>query len=381
MSEISFNTVLTTLLISNLLFSLSCLLFSNSNLILAVGYKTVLFILLLSVLRLLLPIDFTFTTNILMKGLPSEISSFIRTPRTASLGIHFSIWNILLLIWGCGTLIQAFLYFRQYKKIHAIISTAGKDVTLDKKYTQILASVQAAYGIHQHFTLVELPFLSSPMLFSIRRPCIFLPAQNNYCETDLTYIFRHELTHFKHHDLLYKLFFQLVFIIYWWNPLKYLLQKQLNSLLEINVDSNLTKDPSDLIPYMECLVNVKKQSITSTEKQFNHYMLSLNNFKKSMLEKRFDLLARGAKQKHFYSLFFVFASILIFLLSYCFTLEPSALPVSTDTEQIFILTEENAYAVPNDDGTYDLYLYGEYLETVDSLKYYSSIPIKAKDNN
>lgn len=326
MSEISFNTVLTTLLISNLLFSLSCLLFSNSNLILAVGYKTVLFILLLSVLRLLLPIDFTFTTNILMKGLPSEISSFIRTPRTASLGIHFSIWNILLLIWGCGTLIQAFLYFRQYKKIHAIISTAGKDVTLDKKYTQILASVQAAYGIHQHFTLVELSFLSSPMLFSIRRPCILLPAQNNYCETDLTYIFRHELTHFKHHDLLYKLFFQLVFIIYWWNPLKYLLQKQLNSLLEINVDSNLTKDPSDLIPYMECLVNVKKQSVTNTEKQFNNYMLSLNNFKKSMLEKRFYLLARDAKQKYFYSIFFVFASILIFLLSYCFTLEPSALP-------------------------------------------------------
>ena len=147
------------------------------------------------------------------------------------------------------------------------------------------------------------------------------------------------------------------------------------------MDSNLTKDPSDLIPYMECLVNVKKQSVTNTEKQFNNYMLSLNNFKKSMLEKRFDLLARGAKQKHFYSLFFVFASILIFLLSYCFTLEPSALPISTDTEQIFILTDENAYAIPNDDGTYDLYLYGEYLETVDSLKYYSSIPIKAKDNN
>ena len=121
MSEISFNTVLTTLLISNLLFSLSCLLFSNSNLILAVGYKTVLFILLLSVLRLLLPIDFTFTTNILMKGLPSEISSFIRTPRTASLGIHFSIWNILLLIWGCGTLIVS----DEYDYVHDLQGTSN----------------------------------------------------------------------------------------------------------------------------------------------------------------------------------------------------------------------------------------------------------------
>ena len=49
-------------------------------------------------------------------------------------------------------------------------------------------------------------------------------------------------------------------------------------------------------------------------------------------------------------------------------------------EQDFILTEENAYAILNEDGTYDIYLYGEYLETVTSLKYYdSSLPVYMRD--
>ena len=48
----------------------------------------------------------------------------------------------------------------------------------------------------------------------------------------------------------------------------------------------------------------------------------------------------------------------------------------------FILTEENAYAILNEDGTYNIYLYGEYLETVNSLKYYdSSLPIYTRNNS
>ena len=36
----------------------------------------------------------------------------------------------------------------------------------------------------------------------------------------------------------------------------------------------------------------------------------------------------------------------------------------------------------NEDGTYDIYLYGEYLETVTSLKYYdSSLPIYTRNNS
>ena len=55
--------------------------------------------------------------------------------------------------------------------------------------------------------------------------------------------------------------------------------------------------------------------------------------------------------------------------------------IPADTS-VFTLTEENAYAIYRDDGRYDLYLYGEYIETVDSLKGYdSSLPILTNKEN
>lgn len=41
----------------------------------------------------------------------------------------------------------------------------------------------------------------------------------------------------------------------------------------------------------------------------------------------------------------------------------------------FILTSNNAYAIRNDNGSFDIYLYGEYLETTNSLEEYGTFPI------
>ena len=64
-----------------------------------------------------------------------------------------------------------------------------------------------------------------------------------------------------------------------------------------------------------------------------------------------------------------------YLFSYCFTLKGNGLPDETKTGEMFLLTDENSYGISNGDGTYDLYLYSEYLETVDSLMRYDYVPI------
>lgn len=121
----------------------------------------------------------------------------------------------------------------------------------------------------------------------------------------------------------------------------------------------------------------------SNKNYFDSCTLSISNIKEGSLEKRFQLLAHPSKQPRRFSGIFRLISIFVFLSSYFVTWEP--LPVdnsSTMNEQDFILTEENAYAILNEDGTYDIYLYGEYLETVTSLKYYdSSLPIYTRNNS
>lgn len=381
MIELSFYTILMAFLTSTVLFSLSCIFFSSSKRILNVGYKTIAFISFLSILRLVVPIDFDFTAILPMNELAKQISFFICQHRIAFFSIRLSIWDILLVIWLIGILFQLILYWRQYKQIDRIVIQTGKNVSYHSNYMKAFQSIQISYGISQQLPVYEIPMLSSPMLFSIRNPRILLPAENNYSDDDLYFIFRHEMTHFLHHDLLYKFFFQLLFIVYWWNPLKYILKRQVNNLLEINVDSSLTQNFEDAIPYMECLIKIKKQCAVSNKNYFDSCTLSISNIKEGSLEKRFQLLAHPSKQPHRFSGIFILISISIFLSSYFVTWEP--LPVdnsSTMNEQDFILTEENAYAILNEDGTYDIYLYGEYLETVTSLKYYdSSLPVYMRD--
>ena len=381
MIELSFYTILMAFLTSTVLFSLSCIFFSSSKRILNVGYKTIAFISFLSILRLVVPIDFDFTAILPMNELAKQISFFICQHRIAFFSIRLSIWDILLVIWLIGILFQLILYWRQYKQIDRIVIQTGKNVSYHSNYMKAFQSIQISYGISQQLPVYEIPMLSSPMLFSIRNPRILLPAENNYSDDDLYFIFCHEMTHFLHHDLLYKFFFQLLFIVYWWNPLKYILKRQVNNLLEINVDSSLTQNFEDAIPYMECLIKIKKQCAVSNKNYFDSCTLSISNIKEGSLEKRFQLLAHPSKQPHRFSGIFILISISIFLSSYFVTWEP--LPVdnsSTMNEQDFILTEENAYAILNEDGTYDIYLYGEYLETVTSLKYYdSSLPVYMRD--
>ena len=106
MFELSFYTILMAFLTSTVLFSLSCIFFSSSKRILNVGYKTISFISFLSILRLVVPIDFDFTAILPMNELAKQISFFICQHRIAFFSIRLSIWDILLVIWLIGIIFQ-----------------------------------------------------------------------------------------------------------------------------------------------------------------------------------------------------------------------------------------------------------------------------------
>ena len=191
MIELSFYTILMAFLTSTVLFSLSCIFFSSSKRILNVGYKTIAFISFLSILRLVVPIDFDFTAILPMNELAKQISFNICQHRIAFISIPLSIWDILLVIWLIGILFQLILYWRQYKQIDRIVIQTGKNVSYHSNYMKAFQSIQISYGISQQLPVYEIPMLSSPMLFSIRNPRILLPAENNYSDDDLHFIFRH----------------------------------------------------------------------------------------------------------------------------------------------------------------------------------------------
>lgn len=63
------------------------------------------------------------------------------------------------------------------------------------------------------------PGLSSPCLFGLRRPNIYLSPEVAQDETSLRHALAHEYTHFRHRDHIWSALRCLVLVLHWYNPL------------------------------------------------------------------------------------------------------------------------------------------------------------------
>ena len=75
----------------------------------------------------------------------------------------------------------------------------------------------------------------SPMLVGFRKPMIVLP-EGDYDHQTLQNILRHELMHYRRRDILYKWFAVFVFSAQWFNPVMYLVRREINRACELSCD-------------------------------------------------------------------------------------------------------------------------------------------------
>lgn len=373
--RLEFESFITTLLASFLLFLIAYFLFVRSKRILTICYHTLTVVCVLSVLRLLFPFEFSFGSNLHLNKMATHIVVIFRRKHMLLSTITFSLFDIGILVWMLGIIIGLYKYIKTYKRDHFLIHSLGVNVSNNDRYSKLLTCACQYYHLNRSFDIYEIDELSSPMIFSIRKPTILLPAQNQYTDQELIFIFRHEVGHFYYHHLLYHFGVELFSIVYWWNPLNKYIKKQIDTLLEMSIDHSFSSSADETIAYLNCLLKVKKQSAQQQLFPKLNSSLSMNNLQESMLEKRFQLLTHSQKRQHFLSVFVVVISVSIYLFSYYFTLRGVSTPSEAKNNEIFTLTNENSYGISNGDGTYDLYLYGEYIETVDSLMGYDYVPI------
>lgn len=76
---------------------------------------------------------------------------------------------------------------------------------------------------------------ASPLLSGIIHPSIIL-TDAELTDTDFYYTVMHELTHLKRKDLVYKWLVQLTVCLHWFNPLVYLMERDISRLCELSCD-------------------------------------------------------------------------------------------------------------------------------------------------
>ncbi|MEY8268597.1 M56 family metallopeptidase [Lachnospiraceae bacterium 64-25] len=112
---------------------------------------------------------------------------------------------------------------------------AGLTPVSDIERLDELSIVAEQSGIKKPIELCVNPLVSSPLLIGFFRPCIVLPSAD-IPEKDFRYIILHELTHYKRRDMFYKWLVQITVCLHWFNPLVYLMSREITKACEFSCD-------------------------------------------------------------------------------------------------------------------------------------------------
>lgn len=173
--------------------------------------------------------------------------------------------------------------------------------------------------------------ISTPMLIGVLKPVVVVP-QHNYVqygmETELRNILCHELMHYRRHDTLYKWFAVLVNCVHWFNPVVYLVSREISHACELSCDEAVIGEmsPTQRQSYGNTLltlaatkrlpVGVMATTLAEEKKQLKSRLLSIRDYRKKSASAIALMLA------------------LVMLLAGCAAIYPSIEQDSEDTDVV-----------------------------------------------
>ena len=156
---------------------------------------------------------------------------------TAAMREPFNKYVCLFFIWSALALVLFVRKVTVYQGFIQYIKAGNKELS-DIKILNLLSDCEEKLNIKTRVELSCNPLIASPMLIGFFRPRIILPAYELE-DKELSYIFVHELTHYKQRDMFYKWLIQIVVCVHWFNPFVYLLEKEVNKSCELSCDEKV----------------------------------------------------------------------------------------------------------------------------------------------
>ncbi len=214
-----------------------------------------------------------------------------RDMTAAALLKPFNISACLFFIWSALALVLFVRKITVYQGFVHYIKTGNTEVS-DIKILNLLSDCEEKLNIRTRVELSCNPLIASPIMIGFFRPGIILPVRELE-DKELSYIFMHELTHYRQGDMFYKWLIQIVVCAHWFNPFVYLLEKEVNKSCELSCDEKVISvlDDQEKREYGDTLISFLKSdnpcksslaSVTLTEgaKQLKERLGAIMKFRK-----------------------------------------------------------------------------------------------------
>lgn len=185
---------------------------------------------------------------------------------------HIS-WDALVAgLWLAGVIVFITIHIIQHIRFLKMVKRWSTPIN-ERQVLNKLSDVQAALQIKQQVDVRVCPNIPSPMLLGFIRPTILLPPDNIPTD-ELSFIFKHELVHFKRKDVWYKTLTFIATALHWFNPLVYMIARQIAIECEISCDEEVVKktDLNCRQKYVETIIGViRKQAKAQSKFSTNFY--------------------------------------------------------------------------------------------------------------
>lgn len=332
----------------------------------------------LGIVRMLLPLDFTFTHIIRSYSVMPIVRDIFKG--SISFGpVLVQTATVVFGVWGIGTIVVCAKIIHQLYVEHQ--ARREYRVVHNKQIQRICTEM----GLKNAKIIVSSD-ISMPMMTGIFKEYIYLPDMDLSNE-QWKIIILHEHQHFKSHDTLIKLFYLMLAAFFWWNPAVHKFRSRLDDLLELRCDANVTKkmDDESKVYYLGTILDVMKKAHGFEHEEKPMVFSSLVEANADcLIKRRFQAVLSDAEKSQVIPKIMVVGLLLLFLSSYMIVVQPAGNPPGDETEAGVRITPENAYILVLEGGSMQLYVDGEFFWDVNEAERYddlhSELPIREESN-
>lgn len=236
--------------------------------------------------------DAEYTASPIMIEIPTRMTTGILSLSEESKRTVTAL-DIIAVVWCLGGIAFISAHMLSYLHYRKRLMRQGMPIE-DEEIAGLLSELKNELGIKGGISLWKYSRAASPMLMGFFKPVIVLPKED-YSRDELFFILKHELIHYKRHDIWLKLLLVVAKGIHWFNPVVWMMQREAVIDMEMSCDERVIKNAG---------YDVKKaytETLLSTiHRQYAGPTLLSTQFKggKQIMKKRFKNILSGGKKRN-----------------------------------------------------------------------------------
>lgn len=166
-----------------------------------------------------------------------------------------------------GTLILGIWLFFRLRSLVGRNAQVAAAASLPQSFYNQLAGCARRLELHRIPRVVVTKKLATPAVFGVFRPVLLMPRDylGRLSQQGTEHMLLHELAHIKRGDLIAHGLYMLLQIVYWYNPLLWLVRRQVHHLRELSCDATVAELLREqTAAYRQTLLETARRLLTSS---------------------------------------------------------------------------------------------------------------------